>query len=141
MGVGTSLQVSWCIADESASGIGRSAPCTVGPFFIAGLSARRGQKEPEPRNRTEITENRNRTNRTEGTVMKFGSGFLRTEINEIFSVLHSKEPKEPKNPKSIRFNLLHVFVTSDVVLSTYVEPLIIHVLSMKLWSLCTCRCL
>jgi hypothetical protein len=28
--------------------------------------------------------------------------------------------------------LLHVFVTSDVVLSTYVEPLIIHVLSMKL---------
>ena len=31
--------------------------------------------------------------------MKFGSGFLRTEINEIFSVLHSKEPKEPKNPK------------------------------------------
>jgi hypothetical protein len=67
--------------------------------------------------------------------MKFGSGFLRTEINEIFSVLHSKEPKEPKEPKkpkSIRFNLLHVFVTSDVVLSTYVEPLIIHVLSMKL---------
>ena len=60
---------------------------------------RPGQKEPEPRNRTEITENRNRTNRTEGTVMKFGSGFLRTEINEIFSVLHSKEPKEPKNPK------------------------------------------
>jgi hypothetical protein len=70
--------------------------------------------------------------------MKFGSGFLRTEINEIFSVLHSKEPK---TPKSIRFNLLHVFVTSDVVLSTYVEPLIIHVLSMKLWSLCTCGCL
>jgi hypothetical protein len=31
--------------------------------------------------------------------MKFGSGFLRTEINEIFSVLHPKEPKEPKNPK------------------------------------------
>ena len=61
--------------------------------------SRPGQKEPEPRNRTEITENRNRTNRTEGTVMKFGSGFLRTEINEIFSVLHSKEPKEPKNPK------------------------------------------
>jgi hypothetical protein len=57
---------------------------------------RSGQKEPEPRNRTEITENRNRTNRTKGTVMKFGSGFLRTEINEIFSVLHSKEPKEPK---------------------------------------------
>jgi hypothetical protein len=32
----------------------------------------------------------------------------------------------------MRFNLLHVFVTSDVVLLTYVEPLIIHVLSMKL---------
>jgi hypothetical protein len=31
--------------------------------------------------------------------MNFGSGFLRTEINEIFSVLHSKEPKEPKEPK------------------------------------------
>lgn len=61
---------------------------------------RPGQKEPEPRNRTEITENRNRTNRTEGTVMNFGSGFLRTEINEIFSVLHSKEPKEPKEPKN-----------------------------------------
>jgi hypothetical protein len=39
MGVGTSLQVSWCIADESASGVRRSAPCTVGPVFIAGLSA------------------------------------------------------------------------------------------------------
>jgi hypothetical protein len=62
-------------------------------------TCRSGQKEPEPRNRTEITENRNRTNRTEGTVMNFGSGFLRTEINEIFSVMHSKEPKEPKNPK------------------------------------------
>src|SRR5688572_11477038 len=64
--------------------------------------SRPGQKEPEPRNRTEITENRNRTNRTEGTVMKFGSGFLRTEINEIFSVLHSKEPKEPKEPKNLK---------------------------------------
>jgi hypothetical protein len=62
---------------------------------------RPGQKEPEPRNRTEITENRNRTNRTEGTVMKFGSGFFRTEINEIFSVLHSKEPKNPKVLDSI----------------------------------------
>jgi hypothetical protein len=61
------------------------------------IEGRAGQKEPEPRNRTEITENR--TNRTEGTVMKFSSGFLRTEINEIFSVLHSKEPKEPKNLK------------------------------------------
>jgi tellurite resistance protein TehA-like permease len=39
MSVGTSLQVSWCIGDESASGVGRSAPCTVGPVFIAGLSA------------------------------------------------------------------------------------------------------
>jgi tellurite resistance protein TehA-like permease len=39
MGVGTLLQVSWCTADESASGVGRSAPCTVGPVFIAGLSA------------------------------------------------------------------------------------------------------
>jgi hypothetical protein len=63
-------------------------------------TSRPGQKEPEPRNRTEITENRNRTNRTEGTIIKFGSGFLRTEINEIFSVLHSKEPKEPKEPKN-----------------------------------------
>ena len=69
-----------------------------GSLFIDFI--RPGQKEPEPRNRTEITENRNRTNRTEGTVMKFGSGFLRTEINEIFSVLHSKEPKEPKEPKN-----------------------------------------
>jgi hypothetical protein len=50
----------------------------------ANPPSRTGQKEPEPRNRTEITENRNQTNRTEGTVMKFGSGFLRTEINEIF---------------------------------------------------------
>jgi hypothetical protein len=39
MGVGTSLQVSWCIADDSASGVGRSASCTVGPVFIARLSA------------------------------------------------------------------------------------------------------
>jgi hypothetical protein len=38
MGVGTSLQVSWCIADESASGVGRSTPYTVGLVFIAGLS-------------------------------------------------------------------------------------------------------
>jgi hypothetical protein len=59
------------------------------------------------RNRgTEITENRNRTNRTEGTVMKFGSGFLRTEINEIFSVLHSKEPKNPKVLDSICYMCL-----------------------------------
>jgi hypothetical protein len=36
MGVGTSLQMSWCITDDSASVVGRSAPCTVGPVFIAG---------------------------------------------------------------------------------------------------------
>jgi hypothetical protein len=71
----------------------------VSPNILC-LRSRPGQKEPEPRNRTELTENRNRTNRTEGTVMKFGSGFLRTEINEIFSVLHSKEPKKPKEPKN-----------------------------------------
>ena len=62
-------------------------------------AARPGQKEPEPRNRIEINENRNRTNRTEGTIMKSGSYFLRTEINEIFSVLHSKKPKKTKEPK------------------------------------------
>ena len=56
----------------------------------ARMSGRPRQKEPEPRNRTKITKNRNRTNRTEGTVMKFGPGFLRTEINEIFLVLHCK---------------------------------------------------
>jgi hypothetical protein len=39
MGVGTSLEVSWCSADGLASGVGWSAPCTVGPVFIAGLSA------------------------------------------------------------------------------------------------------
>jgi hypothetical protein len=60
------------------------------------LTRRPGQKEPEPRNRTEITENRNRTERTD---IKFGSGFLRTKINELFSVLHPKEPKNPKKPK------------------------------------------
>jgi hypothetical protein len=37
--------------------------------------------------------------------------------------------------------MLHVFVTSDVVLSTYAESLIIHVLSMKFCALCTCGCL
>jgi hypothetical protein len=62
-------------------------------------TCRPGQKEPEPRNRTEITENRNRTNRTERTDIKFGSSILRTEINELFSVLHPKEPKNPKKPK------------------------------------------
>jgi hypothetical protein len=73
----------------------------VNAILTEGVGVDRpGQKEPKPRNRTEITENRNRTNRTEGTVMKFGSGFLRTKINEIFSVLHSKEPKEPKEPKN-----------------------------------------
>jgi hypothetical protein len=39
------------------------------------------------------------------------------------------------------YHLLHVFGTSDVDLSTYVEPLIIYVLSMKFWALCTCGCL
>jgi hypothetical protein len=77
--------------------------------IFSRLSIRPSQKEPEPSNRTEITENRNQTNRTEGTVMKFGSGFLRTEINEIFSDLHYKKPKKPKVPDSI---FLHVFVTS-----------------------------
>jgi hypothetical protein len=67
---------------------------------LSGIDTRPGQKEPEPRNRTEITENRNRTNRTERTDIKFGSGFLRTEINELFSVLHPKEPKNPKKPKA-----------------------------------------
>jgi hypothetical protein len=88
------------------------------PMVGPGPPRRPGQKEPEPRNRTELTENRNRTNRTEGTVMKFGSGFLRTEINETFSVLHSKEPKKTERtekPVSTRFNLLHVFVNSNVV--------------------------
>jgi hypothetical protein len=65
-------------------------PRTVPAPEYNDFTSRPGQKEPEPRNRT---------NQTEGTIMKFGSGFLRTEINEIFSVLHSKEPKEPKNPK------------------------------------------
>jgi hypothetical protein len=39
MGVGMSLEVSWCSADGLASGLERSTPCTVGPVFIAGLSA------------------------------------------------------------------------------------------------------
>jgi hypothetical protein len=39
MGVGTSLEVSWCSADSPTSGVVRSAPYTVGPVFIAGLSA------------------------------------------------------------------------------------------------------
>jgi hypothetical protein len=39
MGVGTSLEVSWFSADDPTSGVGRSAPCTDGPAFIAGLSA------------------------------------------------------------------------------------------------------
>jgi hypothetical protein len=38
MGVGTSLEVSWCSADGSASGVGRSASCADDPAFIAGLS-------------------------------------------------------------------------------------------------------
>jgi hypothetical protein len=32
--------------------------------------------------------------------MKSGSYFLRTKINEIFSVLHFKEQKKPKEPKN-----------------------------------------
>jgi hypothetical protein len=39
MGVGTLLEVSWCSADGPALGVVWSAPCTVGPGFIAGLSA------------------------------------------------------------------------------------------------------
>jgi hypothetical protein len=39
MGVGTLLEVSWCSADGPAYGVVRSAPCTIGPVFIAGLSA------------------------------------------------------------------------------------------------------
>jgi hypothetical protein len=39
MGVGTSLEVSWCSADGPASEVVRSVLCTVGPVFIAGLSA------------------------------------------------------------------------------------------------------
>jgi hypothetical protein len=39
MGVGTSLEVSWCSADGPTSGVGRSAPCMDGPAFIAELSA------------------------------------------------------------------------------------------------------
>jgi hypothetical protein len=72
-------------------------------FKKVGGTIRPRQKEPEPRNRTEITENRNRT---KGTVMNFGSGFLRTEINKLFLVLHSKEPKKPKVPDSICYMCL-----------------------------------
>jgi hypothetical protein len=39
MGVGTSLEVSRYSADDPASGVVRSVPCTVGLVFIAGLSA------------------------------------------------------------------------------------------------------
>jgi hypothetical protein len=39
MGVGTSLEVSWCSADGLDSGVVRSVPCADGPAFIAGLSA------------------------------------------------------------------------------------------------------
>jgi hypothetical protein len=39
MGVGTSLEVSWYSVDGPTLGVVRSAPCTVGPAFIAGLSA------------------------------------------------------------------------------------------------------
>jgi hypothetical protein len=39
MGVGTSLEVSWCSADGLASGIGWSVSSAHGPAFIARLSA------------------------------------------------------------------------------------------------------
>jgi hypothetical protein len=39
MGVGTSLEVSWCSADGPDTGVRQSAPCADGPAFIAGLSA------------------------------------------------------------------------------------------------------
>jgi hypothetical protein len=39
MGVGTSLEVSWCSADDQDSGVGRSVPSVDGHAFIAGLSA------------------------------------------------------------------------------------------------------
>jgi hypothetical protein len=39
MGVGTSLEVSWCSADGPTLEIERSAPYTDGPAFLAGLSA------------------------------------------------------------------------------------------------------
>jgi hypothetical protein len=68
----------------------------IGRQFLPSVGWRTVQSSAKNRNRTEIIENWNRTNRTEGTVMKFGFGFLRTEINEIFSVLHSKEPKNRK---------------------------------------------
>jgi hypothetical protein len=38
MGVGTSLEVSWCSANGLDSGVGGSAPCADGPTFIAGVS-------------------------------------------------------------------------------------------------------
>jgi hypothetical protein len=38
MGVGTLLEVSWCSADGSASGVGWSASCADDPTFIVGLS-------------------------------------------------------------------------------------------------------
>jgi hypothetical protein len=39
MGVGPSLEVFWCSADDPTSRVVRSASCMVGPVFIAGLSA------------------------------------------------------------------------------------------------------
>jgi hypothetical protein len=38
MGVGTSLEVSWCSADGSTSGVGRSASYADDSAFIAGQS-------------------------------------------------------------------------------------------------------
>jgi hypothetical protein len=90
---------------SSSEGGGAGGVLAASSLISRDGAGRPGQKEPEPRNRTEITENRNRTNRTERTVTKFGSGFLRTEINQIISVLHSKEPKKPEKPK---YSLAHV---------------------------------
>jgi hypothetical protein len=39
MGVGTSLEVSWCSADDPTSGVGQSVSSADGSAFIAGLSA------------------------------------------------------------------------------------------------------
>jgi hypothetical protein len=38
MGVGTSLEVSWCSADDPDSRVGRYVPSADGPAFIVGLS-------------------------------------------------------------------------------------------------------
>jgi hypothetical protein len=43
VGVGTSLEVFWCSADDPTSGVERSVSCMDGPAFIAGLSAKRAK--------------------------------------------------------------------------------------------------